>query len=185
MGFFHNIMAVVRRELRLMRRRPIYLLASLGVMAFCTVFFLTFLKEGMPQKLPIGVVDKDNSSLSRNLVRQLDATQLGEVVSFGSYQEAREALQKGRINAFCMIPEGTYSDVLAGRQPTFTFYVNSLYFVGGALAYKDLLTMVNLFSGAVQREALRATGMNDAAMNTTHAAMCAISNVFISVCSFF
>lgn len=164
MGFFHNMMAVVRRELRLMRRRPIYLLASLGVMAFCTVFFLTFLKEGMPQKLPIGVVDKDNSSLSRNLVRQLDATQLGEVVSFGSYQEAREALQKGRINAFCMIPEGTYSDVLAGRQPTLTFYVNSLYFVGGALAYKDLLTMVNLFSGAVQREALRATGMNDAAI---------------------
>ena len=84
MGFFHNMMAVVRRELRLMRRRPIYLLASLGVMAFCTVFFLTFLKEGMPQKLPIGVVDKDNSSLSRNLVRQLDATQLGEVVSLGS-----------------------------------------------------------------------------------------------------
>ena len=32
---------------------------------------------------------------------------------------------------------------------------------------------------------LSGAGMNDAAMNTTHAAMCAISNVFISVCSFF
>ena len=74
MGFLHNVKAAMLRELRLMRQRPIYLLSSVGVMAFCAVFFLTFLKDGMPKELPIGVVDGDNSSLSRNFIRQLDAT---------------------------------------------------------------------------------------------------------------
>ena len=164
MDFIHKVKAAVLRELRLMRQRPIYLLASVGVMAFCTVFFLTFLKDGMPDELPIGVVDNDNSSLSRNFIRQLDATQLGSTVRFGSYRQAREALQTGKINAFCVIPEGMYEDVLSGGQPVMTIYVNSLYFVGGALAYKDLLTMANLSSGAVQREVLRAKGMNDEAI---------------------
>ena len=39
--------------------------------------------------------------------------------------------------------------------------MNSLYFVGGALAYKDILTMANLTSGAVQRQVLRAKGVNE------------------------
>lgn len=161
MGILHNVKAAMLRELRLMRQRPIYLLSSVGVMAFCTVFFLTFLKDGMPKELPIGVVDGDNSSLSRNFIRQLDATELGRTVSFGSYTQAREALQTGKINALIVIPEGMYDDVLSYRQPVLTFYVNSLYFVGGALAYKDVLTMANLSSGAVQREVLRAKGMSD------------------------
>lgn len=163
-GFFHNIYAVIRRELRLMRQRPVYLISSAGVMAFCIIFFLTFLKDGMPHDLPIGIVDNDRSSLSRNIIRQLDATQLGKTVRFDTYKEAREALQKGEINGLCIIPADMYNDVLSNRQPVLTFYVNSLYFVGGALAYKDILTMVNLASGAVQREVLRAKGMNESAI---------------------
>ena len=164
MNFFHNIKSAMLRELRLMRQRPVYLLATIGVMAFCTVFFLTFLKDGMPEDLPVGVVDLDNSSLSRNITRQIDATQLGRTLKFESYRSAREALQTGEINAFCVFPDGMYEDVISGRQPTVTLYVNSLYFVGGALAYKDLLTMMNMASGGVQRELLRAKGMNDDAI---------------------
>lgn len=154
--------AVVRREIGRMRKRPIYIISTVAVMAFCIIFFLTFLKEGLPSDLPIGVVDNDCSSLSRNFVRQLDATQLGKTIPYETYAEARQALQQGKINAFCVLPENMYDDVLSNRQPKLTFYVNSLYFVGGALAYKDLMTMANLSSGAVQREVLRAKGMNEA-----------------------
>lgn len=164
MGFTGNFRASVRREVRLMRQRPIYIISTVAVMAFCSVFFLSFLGDGLPSDLPIGVVDNDNSSLSRSFIRQLDATQLGRTVGYGTFAEAREALQKGEINAFCVIPQGMYGDVLANRRPAFTFYVNSLYFVGGALAYKDLMTMANLSSGAVQREVLRAKGLSEDAI---------------------
>ena len=164
MNIPEHIMAVSRRELRIMRQRPVYLLASIGVMTFCMVFFLTLLRDRIPQDLPIGVVDMDQSSLSRNFIRQLEATRIGKTVSFCSYQEARKVLQTGKITSFCMISEGFYSDVLANRQPELTMYVNTLYFVGGALSYKELLTLVNLSSGAVQREVFRAKGMDDSSI---------------------
>ena len=130
MGFWHNIGAVARRELRIMRDRPIYLLGSVVTVAFCAIFFLTFLKQGLPHDLPIGVVDMDNSSLSRNFARQLDATQLGKVIKYDTFQDAREDMQSGKITAICMIPKGMYADVQASRRPTFTYYLNGLYFVG-------------------------------------------------------
>ena len=84
-----------------------------------------------------------SSSLSRNFIRQIDATPQCRTVGFDSYTSARKALQTGEINALFVIPDGMYADVLSGRQPVLTIYANSLYFVGGALAYKDLMAMAN------------------------------------------
>lgn len=158
---WQRIIAVARRELRIIRQRPIYLLGSVGVIAFCAIFFLTFLKDGLPSDVPIGLVDYDYSSTSRNFCQQLDATQLGKVVHYDSFAAAREDMNRGKIAAVCVVPVGMNDDIQANRQPKITFYVNGLYFVGGALAWKDLLQMVNLTNGAVQRQAFRARGYND------------------------
>ena len=158
---WQRIIAVARRELRIIRQRPIYLLGSVGVIAFCAIFFLTFLKDGLPSDVPIGLVDYDYSSTSRNFCQQLDATQLGKVVHYDSFAAAREDMSRGKIAAVCVVPVGMNDDIQANRQPKITFYVNGLYFVSGALAWKDLLQMVNLTNGAVQRQAFRARGYND------------------------
>ena len=158
------MMAVVRRELKMMRRRPLYPLASAGTLAFCMVFFLTFFRNGMPHGLPVGVVDLDGSSLSRELRRQIDATDAVSVCEFGNYEQARKAMQCGRINAFCVIPENFARKMQSGRQPVLTMYTKAQYCVGGSLAYKDLITMANLASGAAQREILSAKGMNETSM---------------------
>lgn len=158
------MIAVARRELRIFRQRPVYLLGSVAVLAFCSIFCLTFFKDGLPHDLPIAVVDGDNSSLSRNFRRQLDATQLGKVVEFDSFSSARAAMQSGKVTSIIVIPEGMYRDIQSQRRPKIDYYLNSLYFVGGALAYKDILQMINLTNGAVQREMLRMRGMSDDAI---------------------
>lgn len=161
MNNWQRILSVARRELRIVRNRPLYFMGSIGVIAFCAIFFLTFLDHGLPDDIPIGVVDEDYSTTSRNFCQQLDATQLGKVVHYDSFSSAREDMTSGKIAGVCVIPEGMNEDIQAFRQPKITFYVNGLYFVSGALAWKDLLTMVNLTNGAVQREVLRAKGFND------------------------
>ena len=158
------IIKVARRELRIWAGRPIYFAGSLGVIIFAAIFFLTFFKAGLPSDLPIGVVDYDHSSLSRNFIRQLDATQLGEVYQYQTFAEAREAMQRGEVTSVCVLPANMNADVQANRRPTFTFYVNGLYFVGGSLAYQDILTMINLTSGAVQKQVLTAKGVNEYAI---------------------
>ena len=164
MNMWQNIWAVARRELQIWLKRPIYVTASLVTMLFCTVFFVTFLRDGLPEKLPIGIVDGDRSTLSRNIIRQIDATQLGRVVEYDTYADARADMQRGVITSVLVFPDHMYADVLASRQPTVTFYVNGLYFVGGSLAYKDLMTMVNTAAGGIKRETLRARGMNEHAV---------------------
>ncbi len=161
MNNWQRIIAVARRELRIIRQRPIYLLGSVGVVAFCAVFFLTFLRDGLPSDIPIGLVDYDYSSTSRNFSEQLDGTQLGKVVHYESFAAAREDMNRGKISAVCVIPKGMNDDIQSFRQPKITFYINGLYFVSGALAWKDLLTMVNLTNGAVQRQVFRMKGYND------------------------
>lgn len=161
MGRWHEITAVARRELRIMRQRPVYFIGSVCVIAFCAIFCLTFFRDGLPEDLPIAVVDNDNSSLSRNFARQLDATQLGKVVKYDTFAQARHDMQSGKVTSIIVIPEGMYRDVQSQRQPQIEYYLNGLYFVGGALAYKDILTMLNLTNGAVQREVLRMKGVNE------------------------
>lgn len=153
---------VIRREVRIMRNRPIYLLGSVGVMAASALFFLTFMGEGLPQKLPIGVVDLDQSSTSRNFREQLDATQLGRVVDYESVSAASRELETGRIYGYVIIPRHFDQEVQSFHCPKMQVYVNTLYpVIGGALAYKDILYMVNLTNGAVQRQVLRAKGVNE------------------------
>lgn len=158
---WQRIIAVARRELRIIRQRPIYILGSVGVIAFCTIFYLTLMRDGLPSDIPIGLVDEDYSSTSRNFSQQLNATQLGKIIHYDSFAAAREDMNRGKISAVCVIPVGMNDDIQANRQPKITFYVNGLYFVSGALAWKDLLQMVNLTNGAVQRQAFRARGYND------------------------
>lgn len=154
----------MRREFGIIRRKPVFLLGSVGVMAVCCLFYLTFFEAGLPENLPVGVLDLDNSSLSRNFCRQLDATQMGKVIKYEDFTTARDAMQTGEITSLCVIPQGMNEEVNANRRPVFTYYVNTLYLIGGALSYKNILTMVTLTGGAVQREVLRAKGYSEDAI---------------------
>lgn len=160
-----NLKNVILREFGIWRKRPVYYVAPIAIMAFCSVFYLTFLSDGLPHDLPIGVVDEDNSSISRNFTSQLDATQLGRVVRFESFSEAGVEMRKGKVTSVCVIPKGFNSDLQASRQPKISFYINGLYFVGGALSYQDLLTMIYLTSGAVQKQVLEAKGVSPEQMS--------------------
>ena len=65
-----------------------------------TFFFTTLMNEGQPQEMPVGVVDLDKTSTSRNLIRRLDGFQTSNVVAYyPNVNEARRAIQRNEI--FC------------------------------------------------------------------------------------
>ena len=145
--------------------RPIYLFSTVFVVAFGYLFFLTLINEGLPERLPVAVVDRDNSAISRRLARELNSTPMTEVVTgCANFAEARDLMQRGEIYGFIDIPAGFYGNLLSGKRPEISFYVNNAYLIAGTLSYKDMLTMSTLASSAYQREVLRAKGMNDEAI---------------------
>lgn len=152
----------MQRELKQMFARPLYIMSSVGVMAFCTIFFLSLLKSGTAEKMPVAVVDLDQSTISQRLVHEMQATSSVDVLMVtNSYAEARDAMQKGKIYGIFLIREGFYRDLATFKRPHLDCYMTNAYTVGGNTAYKQMLTVANLVSGAFQREVLRKKGMTD------------------------
>ncbi len=152
----------MKRECHRLVGRPLYLFCMIGAPLFCYVFFTTLMGSGLPQEMPVGVVDEDQTATSRQLTRNLDAFQQTRVVAhYPEVSSARRAMQRGDIYGFFLIPEGTTSEAQAQRQPTISFYTNNTMLIAGSLLYKDMKMMSELASGAVGRSVLYAKGATE------------------------
>lgn len=164
MTVFQRIKAIVRRELHVYSRRPLFFFTMVVAPLLCTVFFITLMDKGLPVKLPAGIVDEDNTNISRIIVRTIDALEETDFTrSYPSFSEARRAMQRGEIYAFFHIPEGTTEQALSNRQPKISFYTNESYFVPGSLLMKDFRTASELAGLALTRETLYAHGVTEKA----------------------
>ena len=163
MKYISQFFDVVLRELDIIvRKNRIYGFCMVVFPVLLVVFFTTMLDEGLPQDLPIGVVDQDNSATSRSLIRNLDAMQNSRVMyHFASVTEARNAMQEGKVFAYLYIPEGTASKLLSGRQPNISYYYTMTCMTAGSMASKDLKTIGVLGSAAVGKAVLTAKGATD------------------------
>jgi len=161
-GTINRIYLLVKRELKEMGSRPLYLFCIIIAPLFCYIFFTTLMGNGLPTDMPVGVVDLDNTGTTRNIIRNLDSFQQTKITEYyPSVTEAREAMQRGEIYAFYYIPEGTTEEALSSRQPTVSFYTNNSLLIAGSLLYKDLRTMSELAGGAVGRATLYAKGATE------------------------
>ena len=166
MKYIRQIGQITLRELKILRKNHIYGFCMVVFPLMTVFFFTTMLDEGLPQDLPIGVVDLDNSSTSRSLVRNLDAMQSSRVAyHFASITEARNAMQENKIYAYLYIPEDMSAKLLAGRRPKISYYYTMTCLTAGSMAMKDLKTISTLGSAAVGQAMLSAKGATPAQIN--------------------
>ena len=132
-----GVAAIARRSLRQIVRRPIYWFGILGFPLFMMLFMTTILAEGLPVKVPAGVIDHDGTAMSRELSQKLSTMQMVDVVrDCESFTSARDAMLRGEIFGYFLIPENFQADLLAGRSPEITFYTNGVYFVPATMLFK-------------------------------------------------
>ena len=163
----NRILRVALREGHILLRNRIYFFCMVVFPIAVVLFFTSLMGDGQPLDLPVGVVDLDNTSTSRSLVRRLDAFQNSEVVArYPSVNEARRAIQRNEIHGFLFIPKGTTDKLLASRQPKISFYYSQASITGGSLVYKDLKTISTLGSAAVGQATLQAKGLTDQQIQT-------------------
>lgn len=155
----NHIWQIAKRECKILYVNRIYFFSMVVFPILAIVFFTSLMKEGLPEDMPVGVVDLDNTSTSRGLIRRLDAFQSSRVVArYPSVAEARRAIQENNIYAFLYIPKGTTDDLLASRQPKISYYYNMASMMSGSLLMKDMKTISNLGSAAIGQATMRAKG---------------------------
>jgi ABC-2 type transport system permease protein len=165
--YLRLIWNVAKRECKILYKNPIYGFCMVLFPLFALLFFTSLMDDGLPQEMPVGIVDLDNTSTSRSLVRRLDAFQNSAVVaSYSSVAEARRAIQENQIYAFLYIPEGTTEKLLSARRPKVSYYYTLTSLTGGSLVMKDLKTIATLGSAGVGQATLRAKGFTDRQIQT-------------------
>ena len=156
---FKQIYHIAQRECGIMWKNPIYLFCMVIFPIVVILFFTSLMKEGVPTDMPVGIVDQDNSSTSRALVRKLDAFQTTHVVAhYENMNEARKAIQRNEIYAFLLIPNGTEKGLMTSSRPKISFYYSSVSLAAGSLLMRDLKTISTLGSAAVGMQKLSALG---------------------------
>ena len=155
------------REMKILRKNPIYLCCMLVFPLLTMLFFTSLLDEGLPQEMPVGVVDLDNTTTSRALIRRLDGFQSSHVVAhYPSVAAARHAMQENEIYGFLYIPKCTTNNLLSARRPNVSFYYSNVSIAAGSLVMKDLKTIATLGSAAVGQATMRAKGFTDEQIQT-------------------
>ena len=162
-----NIWRIAQREMKILIKNPIYLCCMVIFPLLTMFFFTSLLDEGVPQEMPVGVVDLDNSTTSRALVRRLDGFQTSRVVAhYTSVAEARHAMQENEIYGFLYIPKGTSEKLLASRRPKVSYYYSNVSIAAGSMVMKDMKTITTLGSAGVGQAVMRARGFTPRQIQT-------------------
>ena len=159
---YDRLITIFRRELRIFAHRPLFLFTMIVAPVLCVVFFTTLMSDGLPTKLPAGLVDEDDTHITHIVTRILGSMEETDLVTrYPSFAEARSAMQRGEIYGFFYIPKGLTEDAIANRQPRLSFYTNETYFVPGTLLMKDLRYACELSGLALTRETLYGKGLTE------------------------
>ena len=154
----HNLTLTIQRELHRMTSRRIYLVACIVLPLFSLVFMATIFGNGQMEDLPVGVVDADNSSASRSIIRMVEATpQLRIVRHYANETEARMDVQRKVIYGYLVIPSGYAAKVGNNEEVTLCYYYhNAMLSVGGELrsTFEQLLKQLSITPIVTQAMAL-------------------------------
>jgi len=167
MKILKQIYEIGFRELGIIRANHMYRFCMVLFPVLVIFFFTSLLDEGQPTDIPVGIVDCDNTSMSRSLTRKLDGFQMSKVVArYNTVSEARKAIQRNEIYGFLYIPKVTTDELLASRQPKISYYYTNTTLTAGAMLMKDMKTISTLGSAAVGQGTMRAKGLTDRQIQT-------------------
>lgn len=141
--------------------RGVLLIMGFAVIFYAFVYPLPYSREVL-RKVPLVVIDHDNSALSRRLVRMVDASALVRINGrTTNIDEARKMIAAGRNSAALVIPVDFEKTVLQARRATVAAYVDATYFLVYRQAMTGLVKAVRTLSAGIQVRRLQAQGWSE------------------------
>ncbi len=157
-NFFHNVLAELGA---IFGDRGVLLIMGFAVIFYAFVYPLPYSREVL-RKVPLVVIDHDNSALSRQLVRMVDASDLIRVDGRAqNLEDARKNIAAGRYSAALVIPVDFEKTVLQARRATVAAYVDATYFLVYRQAMTGLVKAVRTLSAGIQVRRFQAQGWSE------------------------
>ncbi|MFR9165404.1 MAG: ABC transporter permease [Dysgonomonas sp.] len=154
-----GIAVIFKREWKRILSSKVCIWGMMVAPLLSLLILVPMMNEGLPNKIPIAVVDLDNSSTSRSLIRQLDAFPKTDIKFKSlSFREAREKMERAEIYGIFLIPREFSSKAISGERPKLSFYTNNAFLISGSLLFQDLKSISVLTSASVGLKTAEAKG---------------------------
>ncbi|CAN7350044.1 ABC transporter permease [Acidovorax sp. Leaf78] len=178
----NSIVNSFRREARRLWADPWDLAMVTWVPLLGVALLWWIFSAGLPRHLAVGVVDEDHSSLSRQLVRMLDATPGVQITQhYTNGAEAERGLRSIDVYAVVIIPRDFARTVKEGRAAQVTLLHNAQMGTHSGLLQRDVRTAVGTLSAGIEMAARNKRGEPARAvrvsMEPIHTQMVALFNV--------
>lgn len=109
---------------------------------FCLLICIIFAK-GSPTDLPIGILNQDNSEVSRTITRNIDALPSVAIkYEVQNLKEGEELLRTGKIYGFIAIEKDFQKNLYTFKQPKLLFYYNNQRVLTGGIISKEINTTI-------------------------------------------
>ena len=162
MKFYGYIHESLKRGMVSIVRRQLLWIAMIVVPLCFALFMLSLMSDGVPMRTPVGVVDLDNSTTSRSIVRTLNSFKDVDVKhGYASYHEAIDAVQRGDILGFFFIPAHMENDALSSKSPRVSYYINYGYYAPASFQYRGFKTISVLSNATIARSIMQKLGLTD------------------------
>ena len=160
MSLFCNILHSFIRELQEVARNRLYRAILIVIPLVMILFFTTMFYSGEIVDLPIVVVDKSNSPMSRKLVSMVDATRGVKVVDEAqSIAKAEQLLRRGDVLSIVYINSDFESSILRGEPTKVECYLLGTNISADGVIERDVQQAVMTFSAGVSLSRLQASGV--------------------------
>lgn len=157
-----GILAIFKREWQRIAVSKICIWGMFAAPLLSMLILVWMMDSGLPSRIPIAVVDLDNTSTSRSLIRQLDAFEKTDIKYKSlSFREARERMERMEIYAVLTIPQDFTKNAISGNRPKLVYYTNNAFLISGSLLFQDLKTISTLASAAVGLQTAQAKGFTE------------------------
>ena len=146
-----RLKAAAQREWRQLKHRP-WDLAMISWVPLLAVALMGWIfAAGLPNQLPIGVLDQDHSRLSRQLTRFLQAAPGLQVVHQASDPaQAAAALKRGEVYAMVEIPPDFAQSIKQGQAAQVTLLHNAQFGTHSGLIQRDVRLAVGTLSAGIE-----------------------------------
>lgn len=162
MKFIRAFWDVFLREIHAFGNHKVFYRLSLGLPILSFLFFILLFKSGVPHDIPIAVWDQDQTPLSRQLSRMIDATPSAKVAyRITDMNEGERMMKEGKIDAIVALPRNLEKSVYSNQQAAVVAYINNLNLTRNGLLNKDIQTVVTTFSSGIQIQTLLKKGLSE------------------------
>jgi len=135
---------------------------SIGLPLMATAYFFILLDKGVATDIPIAVFDQDNSTLSRQAARMIDAAPAPKVAYYVSDMlEGERLMKEGKIDAVVHFPKHLERDILSTKQVKVMAYINGANVTKNGLLDKDIRMTMYTFSSGVEIQTLIKKGFSE------------------------